>query len=63
MCGRYTLTLEGSMVADWFDFEPSQLELAPKYNIAPTRVQPGPAHALGPGPFLGQRHQHWVQDD
>jgi putative SOS response-associated peptidase YedK len=36
MCGRYTLTMEGSMVADWFDFDPSGLELEPQYNIAPT---------------------------
>lgn len=37
MCGRFTLTLEGSMIADWFDFEPGQLELIPRYHIAPTQ--------------------------
>src|SRR5918992_3892569 len=37
MCGRYTLTLEGSIVADWFDVDPRQLELIPRYNIAPAQ--------------------------
>jgi putative SOS response-associated peptidase YedK len=37
MCGRYTLALEGSMVADWFDIDPHQLELIPRYNIAPSQ--------------------------
>jgi putative SOS response-associated peptidase YedK len=37
MCGRYTLTLEGSMMANWFEFEPGQLDLAPRYNIAPSQ--------------------------
>ena len=36
MCGRYTLTLQGSMIADLFEIDPSGLELEPQYNIAPT---------------------------
>ncbi|MSQ06446.1 MAG: SOS response-associated peptidase [Dehalococcoidia bacterium] len=37
MCGRFTLTLQGSMIADWFEFEPGQIDLAPRYNIAPSQ--------------------------
>jgi putative SOS response-associated peptidase YedK len=36
MCGRYTLTVQTSMLVDWFDIEPSWPELVPQYNIAPT---------------------------
>lgn len=37
MCGRYTLTMSGSMIADHFDFVDGLLDLIPRYNVAPTQ--------------------------
>lgn len=37
MCGRYTLTITGSMLADWFGIAEGELDLVPRYNIAPTQ--------------------------
>jgi putative SOS response-associated peptidase YedK len=39
MCGRYTLTVDASILADLFDLEPLT-ELEPRYNIAPTQRLP-----------------------
>jgi putative SOS response-associated peptidase YedK len=36
MCGRYTLTVDASVLASLFELEPLT-ELAPRYNIAPTQ--------------------------
>jgi putative SOS response-associated peptidase YedK len=56
MCGRYTLTLPGNMLVDWFDFDPSGLDLEPQYNIAPTsRV----LTLTGPGDHLQGRLMRW----
>lgn len=37
MCGRFTLTMSGDMIADYFDIVEGQLDLVPRYNIAPTQ--------------------------
>ena len=39
MCGRYTLTVDASVLADLFELEPLT-EFQPRYNIAPTRAGP-----------------------
>jgi len=39
MCGRYTLTVDASVLAELFDLEPLT-ELQPRYNIAPTQTVP-----------------------
>lgn len=39
MCGRYTLRTNTPEVAEFFDVE-SQLELFPRFNIAPTQMNP-----------------------
>lgn len=39
MCGRYTLTVDASVLADLFELEPLT-ELRPRYNIAPTQPVP-----------------------
>lgn len=39
MCGRYTLTVDASVLAELFDLEPLT-ELSPRYNIAPTQKVP-----------------------
>jgi putative SOS response-associated peptidase YedK len=44
MRGRFTLTLEGSVTADWFDIDHSELDLVPRYNIAPTQDVPTVTH-------------------
>jgi putative SOS response-associated peptidase YedK len=36
MCGRYTLTVDASVLAELFEIEPLT-ELEPRYNIAPTQ--------------------------
>lgn len=65
MCGRYTLSTPGELVAELFDLEQAP-ELAPRYNIAPT--QEAPVVRLDPA---GRRHlaqlrwgmvPHWAQD-
>lgn len=39
MCGRYTLTVDASVLGDLFDLEPLT-DLEPRYNIAPTQRLP-----------------------
>ena len=39
MCGRYTLTVDASVLADLFRLEPLT-EIEPRYNIAPTQPVP-----------------------
>ena len=39
MCGRYTLTVDHSVLAELFEIEPLT-ELEPRYNIAPTQAVP-----------------------
>ena len=39
MCGRYTLTVDASVLADLFELEPLT-EFQPRYNIAPTQEVP-----------------------
>lgn len=39
MCGRYTLTVDASVLAELFELEPLT-ELQPRYNIAPTQTVP-----------------------
>lgn len=39
MCGRFTLTVSGRVLADLFDV-PEVVELEPRYNIAPTQQVP-----------------------
>lgn len=39
MCGRYTLTVDASVLADLFAIEPLT-EIEPRYNIAPTQQMP-----------------------
>jgi len=39
MCGRYTLTVDASVLAQLFELEPLT-ELGPRYNIAPTQIVP-----------------------
>ncbi|MEE4272390.1 MAG: SOS response-associated peptidase [Thermoanaerobaculales bacterium] len=39
MCGRYTLTVDASLLAELFELEPPA-GLAPRYNIAPTQIVP-----------------------
>jgi putative SOS response-associated peptidase YedK len=39
MCGRYTLTTPGEQLRDVFGLE-ENLELAPRFNIAPTQMAP-----------------------
>ncbi len=39
MCGRYTLTVNASVLAELFEIEPPT-ELQPRYNIAPTQQVP-----------------------
>lgn len=52
MCGRYTLTAPGDAIVEAFDLQ-TDLELRPRYNIAPTQVvaavrvgKPGTGRAL-----------------
>ncbi len=52
MCGRYTLTVDASMLATLFDLEPL-FELTPRYNIAPS--QPVPIVRVGAG-----RDREWA---
>ncbi|MDA0733614.1 MAG: SOS response-associated peptidase [Chloroflexi bacterium] len=40
MCGRFTLNIQGSMIAEWFDIHGDVAELTPRYNIAPTQQIP-----------------------
>ncbi len=37
MCGRFTLTASPAKLAETFHVEPPAVELAPRYNIAPTQ--------------------------
>jgi putative SOS response-associated peptidase YedK len=39
MCGRYTLTVDASVLAELFELEPLT-EMRPRYNIAPTQQVP-----------------------
>lgn len=39
MCGRYTLTVDASVLATLFDLEPL-FEIVPRYNIAPSQSVP-----------------------
>ena len=39
MCGRYTLTVDASVLAELFELDPPT-ELEPRYNIAPTQQVP-----------------------
>lgn len=39
MCGRYTLTVDAAVLAEFFELEPLT-ELEPRYNIAPTQKVP-----------------------
>jgi len=39
MCGRYTLTVDASVLATLFDLEPL-VEIEPRYNIAPSQPVP-----------------------
>ncbi len=39
MCGRYTLTVDASLLAELFELDPPT-ELRPRYNIAPTQKVP-----------------------
>lgn len=39
MCGRYTLTVDASVLATLFDLEPL-MEIEPRYNIAPSQLVP-----------------------
>lgn len=45
MCGRYTLTVDASVLATLFDLEPL-FEIEPRYNVAPS--QPVPIVRTGP---------------
>ncbi len=45
MCGRYTLTVDASVLASLFELEPL-FEIEPRYNIAPS--QPVPIVRSGP---------------
>ena len=40
MCGRFTLEYQLSMLYEHFDVKDSNLELTPRYNIAPTQQIP-----------------------
>lgn len=40
MCGRFTLGIQGNMLADWFDIHDERVEVIPRYNIAPTQEVP-----------------------
>ncbi len=55
MCGRYTLTVDASVLATLFDLEPLT-EIEPRYNIAPT--QPVPIVRSG---LDGAREWGWVR--
>src|SRR5579864_3712084 len=39
MCGRYRLT-NAERMRERFDVDPDELDLAPRYNIAPSEVMP-----------------------
>lgn len=52
MCGRYTLTIDASVLATLFELEPL-VELSPRYNIAPS--QPVPIVRSG-----GETRREWA---
>lgn len=37
MCGRFTLTVTPEELANWFDIDLSELDIVPRFNIAPTQ--------------------------
>ncbi len=48
MCGRFSLIVDASVLADVFDMDPPR-DLKPRFNIAPTQTVPV-ARAAEPGP-------------
>ena len=73
MCGRYTLTVDASVLATLFELEPL-FEIEPRYNIAPSQPVPivrsgideRPGVGLGPlgsDPFVGQGREDRQQAD
>ncbi len=58
MCGRFALLIPGEELAEAFDLPSAPVELAPRYNIAPTQ----PVAAVRANPGTGRKeltHFHW----
>jgi len=58
MCGRFALLIPGEELAEAFDLPAVPVEMAPRYNIAPTQ----PVAAVRAHPVTGRKeltHFHW----